>query len=76
MSARRRLLAVVGPPGSEPASMASQMSNGMRCACISVGQMLSTEVKNGTHFGVQLGAAMASEPGRLAPLAAHGDTLH
>ena len=63
-----RLLAVVGPPASEASAHAHLIANGMRCACISVGQMLATEVKQGTHFGTKLAAAQAAQPGRLAPL--------
>lgn len=65
---RTRLLAVIGPPAAEPTAYARLIANGLRCPCLSVGQMLSTEVEHRTHAGVQLEAYSAANPGRLVPL--------
>ena len=65
---RSRLLAVIGPPASEPTAYARLIANGLRCPTLAVGQMLATEVEHRTHAGLQLADFVAAHPGELVPL--------
>ena len=66
--ARSRLLAIIGPPASEPTAYARLVANGLRCPSLSVGQLLATEVEHRTHAGLQLADFVAAHPGDLVPL--------
>ena len=68
MASRSRLLAIIGPPASEPTAYARLIANGLRCPTLSVGQMLATEVEHGTHAGLKVADFVAAHPGDLVPV--------